>query len=48
MSRKATFKSVCSLLAAKRCRQAGQSVAQIAKSAKKSKSTIYRWLKQLS
>lgn len=38
---------VCSVLAARRCRNEGQSVAQIAASAKVHPSTVYRWLKDL-
>lgn len=34
------------LLAARRCREAGQSVKQIAISARVSTSTVYRWLKE--
>ena len=37
---------ICTLLAARRCYNAGQSVKEIAKSAGKSVSTIYRWLKE--
>jgi transposase len=45
MSRKATFNDPCNALAARRCRDAGQSIHEIAKSAKKSESTIRRWIK---
>jgi len=38
------FEQVCNFAAARRCYEAGQSVAEIAKSAKKSETTIYRWL----
>lgn len=36
---------ICALLAARNCRNAGQSVKEIAASAKKSITTIRRWLK---
>lgn len=42
---RARFKHVCALLAARRCRDAGQSVQQIASSANVSTSTVYRWLR---
>ena len=42
---KRRFERMCALLAARRCFNAGQTIDQIAKSAKRSKSTIRRWLK---
>jgi len=39
------YQRICALLAARNCYNAGQSVKEIAASAKKSISTIYRWLK---
>ena len=39
------FQKMCTLLAAKQCYEAGQSVAQIAASAKVSAATVRRWLK---
>ena len=39
-----TFYHICELLAARQCYNAGQSVKEIARSAKKTPSTIYRWL----
>jgi transposase len=39
------FQDICNILAARRCRNAGQSVKQIAASAKVSESTIRQWLK---
>lgn len=44
MGRKLTFRDICNSAAAVRCRQAGQSHAQIAKSAGKPASTIRRWI----
>lgn len=41
-----TYKRICSLLAARRCRDAGQSVKEIAASARVATSTVYRWLKE--
>jgi len=38
------FTKLCSMLAARRCYNSGQTVAQIAKSANKSEATIRRWL----
>ena len=38
------FTKLCSMLAARRCYNSGQTVAQIAKSAGKSEATIRRWL----
>lgn len=43
---KLDYARLCALLAARRCRDAGQTVAQIAKSAGKHPSTIRRWLKE--
>ena len=40
------FKKICAMLAARRCYEAGQSVAEIAKSAGRSKVVICRWLKK--
>jgi len=40
------FKHICSILAAVRCLNAGQTVAQVAASAKVSTQTIYGWLKE--
>jgi predicted transcriptional regulator len=40
-----TFQKMCARLAAIRCREAGQSVKEIAISAGKSETTIRRWLK---
>jgi transposase len=40
------YARICMLLAASRCYAAGQTVAQIAEGAKKSPSTIRRWLRQ--
>ena len=40
-----TYQRICALLAARNCSNAGQTVSEIAKSAKKSPSTIRRWLK---
>jgi len=42
------YQRICSLIAARRCFSSGQSVVQIAASAKVSKSTVYRWLKVTS
>ena len=39
------FSHTVKLFAARRCREAGQSVKQIATSAQVSTRTIYRWLK---
>lgn len=39
------YKQICKLLAARRCFDAGQSVKDIATSAKKSTTTIRRWLR---
>lgn len=43
---KITWHRVCSLLAAKNCYESGVTIKAIAQSAKKSQSTIRRWLKQ--
>jgi len=40
-----TYRRICALLAARNCFNAGQTVEQIASSAKKHPSTIRRWLK---
>ena len=40
-----TYKDVCKILAAKRCRAAGVSVRVIAQQAHVSRGTVYRWLK---
>ncbi len=40
-----TYTRICTLLAAKRCRERGQSVKEISRSAKVSVGTVYRWLK---
>ena len=45
MGRRTTFVDIVNMVAARRCYEAGQSIAQIAASAKKSKSTIVRWIK---
>lgn len=39
-----TFDHVCSVIAAVRCLNSGQSFAQIARSAKRSPSTVRRWV----
>ena len=39
------YRMICTLLAARRCRNAGQSVKEIALSARVSTSTVYRWLR---
>lgn len=41
-----TFQRMCAMLAAKNCYESGQSVKQIALSAKKSPKIIRRWLEQ--
>ena len=38
------FSHICSVIAAVRCLNAGQSFAEIARSAKRSPSTIRRWV----
>jgi transposase-like protein len=43
---KPTFQEMCTVLAAKNCYESGQSVAQIAASAKKSHTVVRRWLKE--
>jgi hypothetical protein len=40
------YQRTCTLLAARNCFNAGQTVAQIATAAKKSPVTIRRWLKE--
>jgi hypothetical protein len=40
-----TFQRICTLLAARRCYDAGQSVSDIATSAKRCPATVRRWLK---
>ena len=47
MSARLTFDHICSVAAARRCYDAGQSVAEIAKAAKKSESTIRKWLEEI-
>lgn len=39
------YQRICALLAARNCFDAGQTIKEIAASAKKSPSTIRRWLK---
>ncbi len=41
-----TFEKMVAMLAARCCYESGQSVAQIAKSAKKSEATIRQWLEE--
>lgn len=41
-----TFDRLCCLLAARRCYELGQSIAEIARSARKSPATIRRWLRE--
>lgn len=41
------FERACNRLAAKRCRDAGQTVTEIALSAKRSQTTIRRWLREI-
>lgn len=45
MGHKLTFTDICNRLAARQCRNAGQPVKTIARSAKRTPSTIYRWLR---
>ena len=40
------FDRMCALLAARQCYHAGQTVRQIAASARKSQSTVRRWLRK--
>ncbi|MDR3638630.1 MAG: hypothetical protein P4L84_32795 [Isosphaeraceae bacterium] len=46
MSRRLTFNDICNILAARRCWNAGQSLTEIARSAKRSKSTIRNWIRK--
>ena len=39
------YTKLCTIIAARRCRNAGQSIKEIAKSARVSSSTVYRWLR---
>ena len=43
-----TYRRLCQLLAARNCFNAGQTVKDIAASAKRSETTIRRWLKVTS
>lgn len=40
------YQHICKLLAAKHCYEKGQTVKEIAKSAKVSESTVRKWLKE--
>ena len=42
-----TYQRLCKLLAAKRCRDAGMTTAEIARQAGVAPSTVRNWLKQL-
>jgi predicted transcriptional regulator len=47
MSKRVTFVDICNRLAAANCVASGQSIQQIATSAKRSPATIRRWLKDV-
>lgn len=45
MSRRPTFDDIATIAAAKRCRDGGMPAREIARQAKVSVSTVYRWLR---
>jgi transposase-like protein len=45
MSRRITYHDICNRMAAARCYNDGQSVQHIARSAGKSTTTVYKWLR---